>query len=124
MSIVCSQCGAPAERCERCAAAVCARRLCTELHEASCEGLGALPARPIAPPSITRTYTRPRAPQRRERNPEAERLLAEQLVLTIGHHRQTGRAALLAGDLDTAFDELWAARQLEPDLDRLGAVAR
>ena len=27
-------------------------------------------------------------------------------------------------DLDTAFDELWAARQLEPDLDRLGADAR
>lgn len=45
-------------------------------------------------------------------------------MLTISHHRQAGRSALLAGDLDTAFDELWAARQLEPDLDRLGAGAR
>jgi hypothetical protein len=51
-------------------------------------------------------------------------VLAEQLMSTIGHHRQAGRAALIAGDLDTAFDELWAARQLEPDLDRLGADAR
>jgi hypothetical protein len=75
-------------------------------------------------PTSTRTYTRPQTARHRERNPEAERLLAEQLVLTIGHHRQAGRSALLAGDLDLAFDELWAARQLEPDLDRLGAVAR
>lgn len=51
-------------------------------------------------------------------------MLAEQLMSTIGHHRQAGRAALIAGDLDTAFDELSAARHLEPDLDRLGADAR
>jgi hypothetical protein len=50
-------------------------------------------------------------------------LLAEQLAATIGHHRQAGRSALMAGDLDTAFDQLWAARQLEPDLDRLGPEA-
>ncbi|HEV7662202.1 MAG TPA: hypothetical protein VGQ62_01610, partial [Chloroflexota bacterium] len=59
-----------------------------------------------------------------ERNESAERLLAEQLVVHITQHRQSGRAALLVGDLDTAFDELWAARTLEPDLDRLGANAR
>lgn len=70
-------------------------------------------------------YAKPTAaPKRRERNLEAERALAEQLAQTVGHHRQAGRAALLAGDLDTAYDELWAARQLEPDLDRLGADAR
>src|SRR5207249_8420211 len=70
------------------------------------------------------TAVRRQLPKRRERNPEAERLLAQQLVQTIGHHRQAGRAALLVGDLDTAFDEIWAARRLEPDLDRLGATAR
>jgi hypothetical protein len=66
----------------------------------------------------------PKAPPRRDRNQETERLLAEQTVLHVTRHRQAGRAALLAGDLDIAFDELWAARQLEPDLDRLGASAR
>jgi quercetin dioxygenase-like cupin family protein len=45
-------------------------------------------------------------------------------MLTIARHRQAGRAALLAGDLDAAFDELWTARGLERDLDRLGAEAR
>jgi hypothetical protein len=122
MSILCSQCGGPAERCERCAGPICARRLCAELHDAACAAVSALPAAPATPTGIP--YTRRQAPRRRERNPEAERLLAEQLGLTIAHHRRAGRAALLAGDLDTAFDELWAARQFEPDLDRLGAGGR
>jgi hypothetical protein len=61
---------------------------------------------------------------RRDRDTDAERVTAERLVQQIGTHRQVGRAALLAGDMDAAFDELWAARALEPDLDRLGAAAR
>jgi hypothetical protein len=72
---------------------------------------------------VTYARPRPRPTRRRDRNPEAERLLAEQLATTIGHHRQAGRSALMAGDLDTAFDELSAARQLERDLDRLGPDA-
>src|SRR5579864_1311158 len=118
--MICSQCGGAAERCEQCGAGVCGRRFCAELHEASCAVVSMLPGAPPGPI----TYTRPRPPRRRERNPEAERALAEQLMLTIGHHRHAGRAALLAGDLDAAYDELCAARQLEPDLDRLGAGAR
>ena len=116
----CSQCGSAAERCDHCGGALCARRLCAELHEAACAVLSVLPAAPAALPTVT--FSRPKP--RRERNPEAERILAEHLVETIGQHRLAGRAALLAGDLDTAFDELWTARQLEPDLDRLGATAR
>ena len=42
----------------------------------------------------------------------------------ITDHRQAGRAALLIGNFDEAFDELWFARLLEPELDRLGAHAR
>ena len=118
--MLCNQCGAAAQRCEHCGAGVCTRRFCAELHEAACAAVSALPK---APGATSVTYVPP-AVRRRERNPDAERALAEQLMLTIGHHRQTGRAALIAGDLDTAFDELWAARQLEPDLDRLGADAR
>src|SRR5579859_4261800 len=123
--MLCSQCDAPAERCTRCAAALCARRLCAELHEASCEAVSALPvgapiaAVPTAPPLFT-----PRTRQRRERNTEAERVVAQQLVTQITQHRLSGRAALLTGNLDVAFDELWAARRLEPDLDRLGPRAR
>jgi hypothetical protein len=123
MSMLCSQCGAAAERCEHCGAAVCARRFCAELHEAACAAVSRLPSAPPASSSVTYARTKPAA-KKRERNPEVERAVAEQLMLTIGHHRQAGRAALIAGDLDTAFDELWAARQLEPDLDRLGADAR
>jgi hypothetical protein len=119
--MVCSQCGAAANRCEHCGVGVCEKRFCAELHEAACAAVSALPSGPQAP---TITYKRPIARKRKERNPEAERALAEQLMLTIDHHRQAGRAALLAGDLDTAYDELWAARQLEPDLDRLGADAQ
>jgi hypothetical protein len=118
--MVCSQCGAAAERCEHCGAGVCERRFCAELHEAACAAVSALPS---APQPVPITYTRPPARKRKERNPEAERALAEQLMLTIDHHRQAGRTALIAGDLDTAYDELWAARQLEPDLDRLSAEA-
>ena len=119
MSTICNQCGIAAERCERCAGALCTRRLCAELHEAACATMSELPRAPMPV-----AYPPRQTPKRRERNPEAERFLAEQLVQVIGHHRHSGRVALLAGDLDTAFDELWAARQLEPDLDRLGANAR
>jgi len=66
----------------------------------------------------------PRPRPRRQRSPEAESQIAQHLVLQITQHRQAGRSALLAGDLDTAFDELWAARLLEPDLDCVGATAR
>lgn len=120
MTMRCSQCQGAAERCDRCGGALCARRLCAELHEAACAVLSALPDAPTTVRAASVARTKPR----RERNPEAERILAEHLVETIGQHRLAGRAALLAGDLDTAFDELWTARQLEPDLDRLGAPAR
>src|SRR4029077_20694161 len=97
--------------------ALCARRLCAELHDASCAAVSAMPAEPIGSRAPV-TFTRKVRP-RRERNARAERVLAKELVLRITQHRQAGRAALLVGDLDTAFDELSAARQLEPDLDRL-----
>jgi hypothetical protein len=45
-------------------------------------------------------------------------------MLSIVYHRRAGRAALLSGDFETAFDELLAARHLEPKLDHLGAEAR
>jgi len=123
--MLCSQCGAAAHRCELCGAGVCSRRFCAELHEASCAALSSLPTPPsTAQGQITYTRTAPNKPRRKERNLDAERALAEQLMVTIDHHRQAGRGALLAGDLDSAFDELWAARHLEPDLDRLGADAR
>jgi hypothetical protein len=93
-----------------------------ELHEAACATVTTLPDAPVIVP-VHVTYKRPAA-ARRAHDPEAERVLAEKLMLAIGHHRQAGRAALVAGDLDTAYDELCAARQLEPDLDRLGVDAR
>src|SRR5258708_4274216 len=122
MSMLCSQCGTPAQRCARCASALCARRLCAELHEVSCSAVSALPAGQM--PFVSQsTYVAKRAP-RRPRSPEADSQIAQHLVLQITQHRQAGRSALLAGDLDTAFDELWAARLLEPDLDCVGATAR
>jgi hypothetical protein len=120
MTIPCSQCGSAATRCDRCSGAWCARGLCSDLHEASCAALSVLPAAP----AVAHTAVSFRARPRRERNPEAERVLAEHLVETVTRHRHAGRAALLGGDLDTAFDELWTARQVEHDLDRLGAPAR
>src|ERR1700694_4304267 len=116
--MLCSQCNAPAERCTRCAAALCTRRLCAELHEASCEAVSALPvgapdAAPLPAPIIFKSRARPR----RERDTEAERVVADHLVMQITRHRQSGRAALLTGDLDMAFDELWAARHLDTALD-------
>jgi hypothetical protein len=92
-----------------------------ELHEAACAAVTTLPDAPVIVP-VHITHVRPRGGQR-ERDPEAERALAEHLIATISRHRQAGRAALVAGDLDTAYDELCAARLLEPDLDRLGAGA-
>jgi hypothetical protein len=122
MSMLCSQCGAPAERCARCASALCARRLCAELHDVSCSAVSALPAGQIQ--ALARSTYVPRQKQRRQRTPEAESQIAQHLMLQISQHRLAGRSALLAGDLDTAFDELWAARLLEPDLDCVGASAR
>jgi len=102
--MLCSQCGAAAERCAHCGGALCARRFCAELHEAACAAVSVLPSPPSTVEPDTRiTYARPTA-RRRERNLDAERALAEQLMLTIGHHRQAGRTALMAGDLDTAYD--------------------
>ena len=118
--MTCSQCGAAATRCDRCSGALCARSLCADLHDAACPAVGMLPAAPAAAHAAASFRPRPR----RERDPEAERLVAEQLVHAVNRHRQLGRAALLAADLDTAFDELWTARHLEQDLDRLGAPAR
>jgi hypothetical protein len=142
--MLCTQCGWPAARCARCAGALCPRRLCAELHEASCAGVSGLPSshRPAGPTSATsgtsaasRTSPAsagsPRRPGRSSgkearttRDSSAERLAVEQLVAVITRHRRAGQAALLAGDLDTAFHELWLARELEPDLDRFGAAAR
>src|SRR5258708_1533927 len=121
MTMLCSQCGAPAERCGRCAGALCQRRLCAELHGAACAAVSALPADPQFVPTSVAYKPRPR---RRARNQDVERLIAEQVVARITQHRRAGRAALLVGDLDAAFDELWSARSLEPDLDRLSATAR
>src|SRR5215216_4519836 len=120
VSMLCSQCGSPAERCEQCAGALCQRRLCAELHEASCAAVSAMPSLPmiVAAPTVKRAATRP------ERDEEAERQQAEQFVLKITQHRLAGRSALLAGDLDSAYTELTTARDLEPNLDHLGAVAR
>src|SRR4051794_9478785 len=100
MTILCSQCGGPADRCDRCASAACTRLLCAELHEASCAAVATLPAPPIEGLS-TRVVYKPSAKSRRARTPEADRALAERLVDRVSHHRQAGRAALLIGDLDT-----------------------
>ncbi|GAC1314828.1 MAG: hypothetical protein NVSMB2_04940 [Chloroflexota bacterium] len=83
--------------------------------------MSALPPEPVTAPTVI--GFKPRR-VRRDRDTDAERVTAERLIQQIGTHRQVGRAALLAGDMDAAFDELWAARALEPDLDRLGAAAR
>lgn len=96
-----------------------------ELHEASCAAVSALPGAPAGVP-MPSERPGPKTPrrQRRERDPIAERSHAEQLVARISQHRQAGRAALVVGELELAFDELLAARHLEPDLDRFGALAR
>ena len=129
MTTLCRQCGGPAETCERCGGALCPRRLCAELHDAACAAVATLPSPPSNASSsstasaIARVlYDRPKP--KRTRDPEAERVLAEQLMARVAQHRHAGRAALLVGDLDTAFDELWSARLLEPELDHLGASAR
>ena len=103
VSMLCSQCGSPAERCERCAGALCLRLFCSELHDASCAAVSALPGRESAVMATKRTRSTI------ERDEDAERLQVEQLVLAITRHRHAGRAALIAGDLDTAVDELWCA---------------
>src|SRR5258708_27225187 len=113
MSMLCSQCGAPAERCGRCAGALSARRLCAELHEVSCSAVSALPAGQL--PLPTRMTYAPRARPRRPRTPEAERLIAEHLVQQITQHLQAGRSTLLPGHLQIAFDDPWAARLLAQD---------
>lgn len=118
----CSQCGADAERCVNCGGPLCGRQLCGQLHDASCAGATTSSAGQLSLPTGQAAAPRPR--ERRERDPQAERAIAEHLVEQISEHRHAGRSALLAADLDGAFDELWAARMLEPDLDRLGAHAR
>jgi tetratricopeptide (TPR) repeat protein len=79
---------------------------------------------PVQAFPVATVQAKPSQPKRERRDDEAERAQAEQLVLKITQHRQAGRSALLIGDLDSAFDELWRARELEPNLDHLGAIAR
>jgi hypothetical protein len=75
----------------------------------------------VVSPSTSSGRTEPAV---RDDEDAAAREQAEQFVLKITQHRLAGRSALLVGDLDTAFQELWTARDLEPSLDHLGAVAR
>src|SRR5919197_6082106 len=125
ISMLCAQCGSPAERCARCSGALCRRKLCAELHEAACDALSAMPTEPAgeAVPGLRTERTARGTRERRSPAGNADRQLVEQLVLTISQHRAQGRAALLLGELDGAFAELWTARDLELQLDRLGSAA-
>ncbi|HET6317979.1 MAG TPA: hypothetical protein VFG86_16110, partial [Chloroflexota bacterium] len=97
--------------------------------DASCAAVSALPT-PTIEQQLSATITEPRckAKRQQERQPQrddqAERGQAEQLLLAISDHRHKGRSALLLGDLDTAYDELFRARDLEPGLDHVSALAR
>ncbi len=130
ISMLCSQCGSPAERCERCASALCTKRLCSELHDASCAAASAMLPSPTIEQQLAATVIEPQLKVRKQRAQQpprddaAERDQAELLVLAISDHRQKGRWALLLGDLETAFDELFRARALEPGLDHVSAAAR
>jgi hypothetical protein len=96
--------------------------LCSELHEVSCAAVSALPIG--ASTKSVAQLSESRKPRVSVRDDQAERTQAELLVNAITQLRQGGRSALLLGDLDTAFTELSRARDLEPDLDHLGAAAR
>src|SRR3954454_23664173 len=100
--MLCGQCGTSADRCERCGGALCPRRLCAEVHEAACDAAATLPTAPMLGASlpISGVVYKARPRPRRQRDPETERLLAEQLVMQITKRRHTGRGALLAGDLN------------------------
>src|SRR5438445_462071 len=118
MSMLCSQCGTAAERCPRCAGALCARRLCGQLHEAACDdAVNALASAPTLP--TTRTVYAPRTRPRRQRDPEVERLIAHRLVVQITHHRHTGRAASLLGR--GTDPEAFHVAYRQAGLDPLGA---
>src|SRR5919197_2868528 len=78
VTMLCTQCGMPAERCGRCAGSLCTKRLCAELHEASCAAMSALPSVP--------------RPSLREGD---ERHRVEELVQRIGEHRAADGALLL-----------------------------
>ena len=120
ISMLCAQCGSPAERCARCSGALCPRKLCAELHEAACTALSTMPPRPAR---VEPTPRKLRPSGDRRRPTTLDRQLVQQLVLTIAQHRADGRAALLIGELDRACTELWSARDLELQLDRLGSAA-
>jgi hypothetical protein len=119
-SMLCGQCRAPAERCVRCGAALCLKKFCAELHEAACDALSALPGE-----LLTETETEPRPVPQPTKRPrvEVDQQIVDSLILTIAQHRADGRAALLVGELDQAFSELSAAREMELQLDRLGRAA-
>ncbi len=121
--IPCAQCGEPAERCPRCGVALCARRLCAELHEASCHAVESLPPLARSPEPQVKPPAREGKVGQRARRAETEQTrlnLARDLMDSIRRHRSSGRTALLKDDLDRAFRELWAARSLEVDLENLG----
>src|SRR5918911_1298387 len=120
-SMLCGQCRAPAERCARCGAALCLKKFCAELHEAACEALSALPGALFAQQQPEPRPVAQAARKARKVGPDQQ--LVDNLILTIAQHRADGRAALVVGELDQAFSELSAARDLEVQLDRLGAAA-
>ena len=122
ISMVCAQCGAPAERCARCGGALCPRRLCAQLHDAACHALSALaePAvQAAAEPRPARLANRVDS----QHNNRPVQAVVERLMVSIARHRADGRAALVVGELDQAFTDLCAARELELQLDRLGPAA-
>jgi hypothetical protein len=120
-SMLCGQCRAPAERCVRCGAALCLKKFCAELHEAACEALSALPGELLGEPEPAARPVAQARGQVRKATPDQQ--IVDNLILTIAQHRADGRAALLVGELDQAYNELCGARDMEQQLDRLGSAA-
>ncbi len=84
--------------------------------------MGRLPPQPLA----VRPMRGGRGQAARSRRAELEHTranLAKELIEGIASHRARGRAALLVDALDDALTELWMARDLEHDLENLGAAA-
>jgi hypothetical protein len=66
---------------------------------------------------------RPVAQATRKKTIGLDQQLVDNLILAIAQHRADGRAALVVGQLDQAYTELCAARDMELQLDRLGSAA-
>ncbi len=90
------------------------------MHDATCQAVERMRGGETSPPRTSAKAARRRATSAGAAFASA---MVEELIHRLLDHRSAGQAALIEGNANRALAELWAARDLEVQVESLGLVA-